>query len=305
MKSIKTILTAIVVIAVIILFSSYYTVTEGSEALLVRLGQLQKNSETGAVKVMQPGLHFKIPFIEQDQEFDMRLQTLDIKSSRIVTAEKKYVIVDYYVKWQIDNLALFYTSTGGNYQQAGNLLQQQLNDILRAQFGQRTIKEVVSEDRTQIMAELLKQANLGAGKLGINVVDVRIKQIDLPETVTNTVYQQMQAERERAATQHRSQGQAAAEAIRANADAKVSLIIANAEEQAAELKASGNAAAAKIYADAYNQDPQFYAFYRSLLAYQAAFASKNDVLVLKPDSEFFKYFNQAGGVAPKLGATSQ
>lgn len=294
MNSIKKVLGAVVIIVVILLFSSCYTVTEGHKALLLRLGQLQKNPNTDQVKIMLPGLHFKIPFIEAALDFDTRLQTLDITSSRIVTAEKKYVIVDYYVKWRITNLAKFYTSTGGNYQQAGNLLQQQLNDILRAQFGQRTIVEVVSQDRLQIMAELLKQANNGASSLGIDVTDVRIKQIELPETVTNTVYQQMQAERERVATQHRSQGQATANAIRAEADANVSLILAKAEEHAAQLKADGNATAAKIYADAYNQDPQFYEFYRSMLAYQATFASKNDILILRPDSEFFKYFNEVG-----------
>lgn len=294
MNSIKKILAAAVIIIAIILFSSCYTVTEGHQALLLRLGQLQKNANTNQAKVMLPGLHFKIPFIETAQDFDTRLQTLDITSSRIVTAEKKYVIVDYYVKWRITNLEKFYTSTSGDYQQAGNLLQQQLNDILRAQFGQKTIAEVVSQDRLQIMAELLKQANNGTNSLGIEVTDVRIKQIDLPETVTNTVYQQMQAERERVATQHRSQGQATANALRAQADANVSITIAKAEEAAAQLKANGNATAAKIYADAYNQDPQFYAFYRSMLAYQAAFASKDDILILRPNSEFFKYFNEVG-----------
>lgn len=291
MNSVKTVLGIVAIIVIIIFISSYYTVDEGSKALLFRLGQMQKNAKTGDVQVMQPGLHFKIPFIEHAQDFDMRLQTLDIKSSRIVTEEKKYVIVDYYVKWRINNLSLFYTSTSADYQQAGNLLQQQLNDILRAQFGQRTIKEVVSQDRAKIMAEILKQANVGANKLGIEVTDVRIKQIDLPDTVTSTVYQQMRAERERVGTEHRSQGLANAEAIRAAADAKVTISIATAQAQAAQFEAEGDAAAAKIYADAYMQDPKFYAFYRSMLAYQAVFVSKDNILVLKPDSEFFKYFN--------------
>jgi len=282
------------VLAIVILFSSYYTVNEGQQALLLRLGKLEKSAATGKVEVMQPGLHFKIPFIEHVRSFDTRLQTLDIKSSRIVTEEKKYVIVDYYVKWRISNLPQFFISTSGNYQQAGNLLQQQLNDTLRAQFGQRTIKEVVSQDRVNIMATLLTQANVNAHKLGMEVVDVRIKKIDLPETVTNTVYQQMRAERERVATEHRSQGKATAEAIKAQADASVTVAIATAQTQAAKFRSEGDAAAANIYSKAYAQDSAFYAFYRSVLAYQKSFASKHDVLVLKPSSQFFEYFNSAG-----------
>jgi len=165
---------------------------------------------------------------------------------------------------------------------------------LRAQFGQRTITEVVSQDRINIMANLLKQANLSAHEIGIEVVDVRIKKIDLPETVTNTVYQQMRAERERVATEHRSLGKAAAEAIQAQADANVTVTIATAQAEAAKFKARGDAEAASLYAKAYVQDPGFYAFYRSILAYQQSFASKNDIMVLKPDSQFFKYFNNAG-----------
>lgn len=293
MNSIKSILGIIVILIIIVLFSSYYTVDEGYKALLLRFGKLSQSQKTGKVKVIQPGLHFKIPFIEHVRDFDVRLQTLDIKSSRIVTAEKKYVIVDYYVKWRVIDLPQFYTTTSGNYEQAGELLQQQLNDILRAQFGQRTINEVVSQDRTKIMETLLSQANMNAHKLGIDVIDVRIKKIDLPETVTNTVYQQMRAERERVATEHRSQGKAAAEAIQAQADANVTITIAKAQAQAAQFKAEGDAKAASIYANAYNQDPNFYAFYRSILAYQKAFASKNDILVLSPEGQFFKYFNNA------------
>lgn len=299
MNSIKSVFGIIVVLAIIILFSSYYTVDEGHQALLLRLGKLEKNATTGKVEVMQPGLHFKIPFIEHVRDFDSRLQTLDIKSSRIVTEEKKYVIVDYYAKWRISNLAKFFVSTTGNYQQAGSLLQQQLNDALRAQFGQRTIKEVVSQDRINIMANLLKQANSSAHNIGMEVVDVRIKKIDLPETVTNTVYQQMRAERERVATEHRSQGKAAAEAIQAQADANVTITLATAQAEAAKFKAEGDAEAAGLYAKAYMQDASFYAFYRSLLAYQQSFSSKKDILVLKPNSQFFKYFNSADNGAIK------
>lgn len=293
MRAVFSFLGIIAIILLILFFSSFYTVKEGQEAVLLRFGKLERSAATNKVEVMQPGLHFKLPFIEHARVFDTRLQTLDINSSRIVTEEKKYVIVDYYVKWRISNLPVFFTSTSGNYQQAGNLLQQQLNDTLRAQFGQRTIQEVVSQDRSKIMATLLNQANVNAKKLGMDVVDVRIKQIDLPETVTNTVYQQMRAERQRIATEHRSMGQAAAEAIQAQADANVTVTIAKAQTQAAKFRAEGDAQAAKIYADAYGKDSSFYAFYRSILAYQQVFNTKDNILVLKPESQFFQYFNSA------------
>jgi len=294
MSTVKSLLGIIVVALLVIAFSSFYTVHEGQNGLLLRLGKLERDSKTGKVEVMTPGLHWKIPFIEQPRLFDTRIQTLDIQSSRIVTAEKKYVIVDYYVKWRISDLPAFFVRTTGDYIQAGNLLQQQLNDTLRAQFGQRTINEVVSEDRTNIMAKLLEQANITAKTMGIDVIDVRIKKIDLPETVTNTVYQQMRAERERVATEHRSLGRAKAEAIHATADANVTITIATATKQGAKLRALGTAISARIYAEAYTKDAAFYAFYRSIEAYQQSFTNKKDILVLKPDSQFFKYFNTAG-----------
>jgi len=292
MSTLKTASIALLVILIILGFTSFFTVSEGQQALVLRLGKLETNAQ-GVVSVFNPGLHFKVPFIEHDRVFDARIQTADIKSSRIVTAEKKYVLVDYYVKWKINNLARFYKSTGGNYQQASNLLQEQLNDTLRALFGKRTIAEVVSEDRIKIMAALLQGANVGAKNLGIDVIDVRIKKIDLPETVTNTVYQQMRAERERVATEHRSQGRATAEAIRAQADANVTVTIATAKAKGAAIRAEGEKIAAQMYANAYSKDPAFYSFYRSLVAYQQSFSNKHDVLVLKPDNQFFKYFNSA------------
>jgi modulator of FtsH protease HflC len=222
----------------------------------------------------------------------MRLQTLDIKSSRIVTAEQKDVIVDYYVKWRISDPVLYYTRASGSAQHANLLLEQQLNDGLRAQFGRRTISEVVSDDRTTIMDALSQQANVNAQKLGIQVIDVRIKRIDLPTEVSTAVFERMRAERERVAMEHRSTGKASAEAIRANADANVTVMIAMAKEQAANLRAQADAQAAKVYTDAYSQNPDFYAFYRSLLAYKKVFNNReNNILVLRPDSQFFKYFN--------------
>lgn len=298
MTPIKMVTVIAVFIILVIGYCSSYTVNEGERALLLRLGAIVIDHTTGKPIIKGPGLHWKTPFITQASIFDVRLQTMDIKSSRIVTAEQKDVIVDYFVKWRINNLALYYTRTGGSAQLADQLLEQQLNDSLRAQFGRRTISEVVSDDRTTIMDALSQQANANAQRLGLEVVDVRIKRIDLPTEVSTAVFERMRAERERVATEHRSTGKANAEAIRAQADATATITVATAKEQAAVIRSQGDAAAAKIYADAYSQNPDFYAFYRSLLAYKTSFADQsNSMLVLKPDSQFFKYFNE--------GASSQ
>ena len=285
------------IVVLVLFYMSSYIVYEGQQAMLLRLGKIVTNSRTNVPYIMGPGLHFKWPFITTVAIFDTRLQTLDIKSSRIVTAEQKDLIVDYYVKWRITNLPLYFTRTGGSQSQAALLLEQQLNDGLRAQFGRRTISDVVSNDRTSIMDALSKQANLNAQSLGISVLDVRIKRIDLPNEVRSAVFDRMRTGRERVATEHRFTGKAEAEAIRANADANATLTVASAKAQAATLRSQGDAQAAKIYSDAYGQDPSFFAFLRSLEAYKKVFGESqtNNVFVLKPDSDFFKYFNNENG----------
>ena len=279
----------VAIVAFLVLYSSLFVVTEGTQALVLRLGEISKLSN-GQPNVLNPGLHFKVPFISTDLEFDTRIQTLDINSSRIMTAEKKDVLVDYYVKWRIANLAQYYKSTSDDVSRAQVLLQQQVNNGLRAQFGQKTISEVVSDDRLAIMETLRQQANASAQPLGIDVVDVRIKAIDLPTEVSSSVFDRMRAERQRVAAEHRANGRSLAEAIRAKADATVTVTLATANEQAAQLRAQGDAQAAKIYTNAYNADPSFYAFYRSLLAYRNTFSSKQSVLVLSPQTQFFNYF---------------
>ena len=279
------------IIILVTLYTGLFTVTEGQQALVLRLGNLQMNAQNQP-KGFNPGLHVKIPFITSVLRFDTRIQTLEIESSRIVTAEKKDVIVDYYVKWRITNLANFYTSTSGDISRAEVLLQQQVNNGLRAQFGQRTIPEVVSDDRSKIMSTLRTQADTSATPLGIDVIDVRIKAIDLPAEVSAAVFSRMRAERQRVASEHRANGKSIAEAIRAKADADVTVILATAKQQAALERATGQKKAAEIYADAYSKNPSFYAFYRSLLAYQDTFNSKEDIMVLGPNSEFFKYMNK-------------
>ncbi len=296
MKSAKLIGLIVGFFILILLYGSLYIVQQGQQAILVQLGNIITNPKTRLPYLIGPGLHFKLPLINTVRLFDTRLQTLDIKSSRIVTAEQKDLIVDYYVKWRISNLSLYLQRTGGTIERANTLLEQQLNDNLRAQFGRRTIVDVVSNDRTSIMDTLNKLANENAQSLGISVIDVRIKRIDLPNEVRSAVFDRMRTERERVATEHRFNGKAQAEATRANADGTATLIVANARTQAAQIRSIGDAQAAKIYADAYNQDPQFYAFFRSLDAYKKVFApNQNNMLVLKPDSEFFKYFNSENG----------
>jgi membrane protease subunit HflC len=274
----------------IIFYSSVFIVHESENALLLRLGKIEADQHGQAVQKM-PGLHFKIPLINQVWKFTTRLQTLDIQSSRIVTAEKKDVIVDYYVKWRIRYPALYYTRTSGNVAQAQILLEQQLNDGLRAEFGRRTIREVISDDRTNIMETLNKEANKNAKILGLEVVDVRIKRIDLPAEVSAAIFDRMRAERARIATEHRAQGKSRAEAIRANADGEATVLVAQAKFEAMRARGEGDEQAAAIYAASYNKNPNFYAFYRSLLVYKKCFANKQDILILKPDTPFFKYFN--------------
>ncbi len=283
---------AIAAVVIILLSLSLYTVQVDQKAMIQRLGAL-KSAKDGGSYIAEPGLHIKWPLIEHVLYFSTRLQNLDIKSSPIVTVEKKRVIADYFVKWRIRNVPLFYKTTGGNMQTTNQLLEQQLNDALRAEFGRRTINEVVSDDRASIMQALNQKANDGAQKLGIDVVDVRIKGIDLPPEVSGSVFARMRAEREKVATELRAKGHAEGEAIRAKADEQATVIVATARKEANDIRAEGDGRAAKIYADAYNQDESFYSLYRSLEAYKKTFSNPRDIIVVTPQSQFFDYFNQS------------
>ncbi|KTC90948.1 protease modulator HflC [Fluoribacter dumoffii] len=275
------------------LLTSVFTITEGQQGILLRLGRLVNDESTNKVKVLNPGLHLKVPFIENVRIFDTRIQTMDIKSTRIVTKEKKDVMVDYYVKWHITDLAQYFRSTGGNEFKAETLLEQQLNTLLRAQFGKRTIPEVVSGGRDDVMESLREAAQKQAGGLGINVVDVRIKGIELPANTSNAIYQRMRADMQKIANKHRADGQAAAEEIKAKADADVMVLLAKTRSNAQKVRAIGQAKAASIYAEAYSKNKDFFALYRSLLAYEESFKSKKDILVLDQSSAFFDYFKQS------------
>lgn len=286
----KVALSICAIIALLLFVSCVFTITQGQSGILLRLGRLVIDSNTKQVRILSPGLHVKLPFIESVRLFETRIQTLDIKSSRIVTKEKKDVMVDYYVKWRIDNLVRYFKATGGNQFKAETLLEQQLNTLLRAQFGKRTISDVVSGGRDDVMDVLREHALKQAAQLGISVVDVRIKGIELPANTSNAIYQRMRADMQKIANHHRADGHAAAEAIQSMADARVTILLATAQSEGQITRAQGQAKAAALYAQAFNQNKDFFALYRSLKAYEASFNSKDDILVLDKSSAFFDYF---------------
>ncbi len=272
-------------------FSSLFVVEEGERAIVKRFGVIQKNDD-GKTRVYEPGLRFKVPLIDQVFSMNARIMTLDAAADRFVTSEQKDLMVDSYVKWRITDFGKFYLATqGGNQLIAESLLQSKINNGLRSEFGSRTIKEIVSGSRDELQQEALRATREDAAELGIEVVDVRVKQINLPREVSEFIYDRMRAQREAVARAHRSEGQEKAEVIRAGADARATVILAEAERKSRTLRGEGDGLAAKIYADTYGKNPEFYALLRSLDAYKASFRSKDDVLVISPDSEFFQFMN--------------
>jgi membrane protease subunit HflC len=288
MKSIGTVLIGI--IAVILVASlSAFTVDQRESALVFRLGEIVSVKK-------DPGLYFKVPFVDNVKYFDNRILTLNwIEPDRFLTSEKKNVLVDSFVKWRIVDPAKYYVSLQGDEQAAERRLSQTVNSGLRDEFGKRTIHEVVSGERGKIMEILQQSADRESRQMGIEVLDVRLRRVDLPQEVSESVYQRMEAERKRVANELRSQGAGAAEKIRADADKQREVIIAEAYSQAQDIKGAGDAKASEIYAQAYGKNPEFYAFYRSLEAYRSSFKSKSDVMVLEPTSEFFKYMRNSSG----------
>lgn len=291
---------AAIIAAIVLLIGSvsFFTVQEGSAALILRLGKIVKVKNQP--EIFRPGLHVKIPFIDSVRIFDMRMQELAATGSRsltVVTKEQTYLVVEYFAKWHIDNLAQFYTSTGGSLNWAETLLEQRLNDIVRAEYGRRTSDQVISAGRASLMSAIRDQADKIGKDQGINVMDVRIQQITLPRDVMGSVFRRMETERKQFAEAKRAEGLEKSEEIKALADQKVTVIKAQALMQAATIRAKGDFDAAQIYAQAYSSNPSFYAFYRSLQAYENSFAKKTDILVLKPEGQFFNYFHNAGAVA--------
>ncbi|MDG2354334.1 MAG: protease modulator HflC [Gammaproteobacteria bacterium] len=268
----------------LVLSSALYTVNETQVALKLRLGEIVTVEST-------PGLKFKTPFVNNVVKFDNRIQTLDAPAERFLTGEKKNVIVDSYVKWRIVDAEQFYKSTGGNIARTNNRLAQIIKTGLKSEFSKRTIADVVSGERSEIMSNILKLANQDIGEFGIKIIDVRIKRIDLSQEVSNSVYRRMQAERHRVAKDFRSKGAEEAEIIRAAADKERTIILANAYRDSEIIRGEGDAVSANNYAQAYNQNADFYSFYRSLESYKKSFGQNNDIMVLNPNTEFFRHFN--------------
>lgn len=273
------------VVLVGIASNAIYVVNERERAVLLQFGEVVDAD-------IEPGLHFKMPIVNDVRRFDARLITLDSSPQRYLTAEKKALIVDSFVKWRVQDAGKFYTATGGDEFTANSLLASRVDNGLRNKFGERTVYEVVSGERDALMTEITKELDdIALSELGIHVTDVRVKGIDLPPEVSSSVYSRMSTEREREARDHRSRGRELAEGIEADADRQQTVIEANAFREAEQIRGEGDAIAAEIYANAFNQDPEFYAFHRSISAYRSSFSGKEDLLVIDPASDFFRYLN--------------
>lgn len=279
---------AIIVAALVVIFSSAFFVDEREKAILLKFGAIERTD-------YKPGLHWKIPFINNVRKFDSRILTIDQQPERFLTAEKKYLIVDSFIKWRIRDVERYYLATSGEERRAGLLLYQIINKGLRDEFGKRSIQEVIAGERAEIMGIITELAGSKAESLGLEVVDVRIKRIDYPENVSDSVYQRMRAERERVARDFRSKGAEAAERVKANADKQSKVILAEAYRDAEQLRGNGDAKASNIYASSFSKDREFYRFYRSLEAYKETFRQKSDVMLIQPDSEFFRYLKDSQG----------
>jgi membrane protease subunit HflC len=287
MKHLNAIMTGL--IALFILLSlTMFTVDQRQNAIVFQLG------EVISVK-KEPGLYFKVPLLQNVRIFDTRVLTLtSSEPERFITSEKKNVLVDSFVKWRVVDVKQYYVSVGGDETRAHLRLSQTINDGLRAEFGKRTVHDVVSGQRDKIMEILRQKADADARTIGVQVLDVRVKRVDLPQEVSESVYQRMEAERKRVANELRSTGAGEAEKIRADADRQREIILAEAYRDAQRTKGEGDAKAAAIYAEAFDRNPEFYAFYRSMEAYRQTFKNKSDVMVLDPSSEFFKYLKSSG-----------
>ncbi len=287
MKKSSIFISALSLITVIIISQSIFVVSEIERAVKLRFGEIVQFD-------LEPGLHFKWPIVNSIRYFDSRILTLDAQPQRYLTSEKKALMVDSFIKWRIKDVAKYFTTTGGDEERAKRLLSQRVDTGLRNEFGVRTVKEVVSGERDQLMNSLTSMLDkIAQEELGVEVIDLRVKRIDLPLEVSESVYNRMRTERERLARELRAQGNEVAEKIRATADKDKTIILADAYREAEETRGNGDAKATATYAEAYSKDPEFYDFTRSLKAYQATFQSKGDILLIDPDSDFFKYLNNS------------
>jgi len=276
-----------ILLAILIATQSLFIVPETHRAVLLRFGEMVKSD-------IASGLHFKLPFIDETQLFDVRVLVMNLPTKSYLTIEKKPLDVDSYATWRIINVGEYYRTTSGEETRAINLLESRIDNGLRDQFGRRTMHEVVAGEREELMEELTKSLDrIAREEFGIEINDIRVRAIDLPTQVSNSVYERMESERLKIAQEHRSKGEELAEGIRADADRQKRVVEAEAYKEAEQIRGEGDAIAARIYADAYNQDREFYAFSRSLNAYESTFSNKGDIMVIEPDNEFFKYMNES------------
>ncbi len=279
---------AVIATILVVMAMSMFTVDQRQYALVFQLGEVKR-------VIDEPGLYFKVPMVQNVRYFEKRIMTMDnAEPERFITSEKKNVLVDSYIKWRIVDPKLYYVSVSGDESRAKTRLNQTVNAGLREEFGKRTVHDVVSGERTKIMEQMREKADSDARTIGVQIVDVRVKRVELPTEVSDAVYRRMEAERKRVANELRSEGAAEAEKIRADADRQREVIIADAYRDAQKIKGEGDAKATSIYAQAFGQNPEFYAFYRSLEAYRGSFKNKHDVLVVEPNSDFFKYMKSGG-----------
>ena len=285
--SVKAIILSVVaVIAGVLIYETVYFVDEREKAIIFQFGRIVQSYD-------QPGIHFKKPFINSVQFFDARIQTMDADPELYLTGEKKNLVVDSFAKWRIRDVAKYYVTVSGLQSSVRARLAQRVNDSLRQEFGKRAVKEVISGDRAEIMELVRLDVDKEASEFGVEVLDVRLKRVDLDPEVSERVYSRMEAERSRVAKELRAQGAEAAEIIRADADRQREITVANAYREAEQIRGEGDAVATLTYANAFGRDPEFYKLYRSLNAYRATFRSKEDLLILEPNSEFFQYFKSS------------
>jgi len=295
-NKIFTKISILIVILLVIFLSTFFIVDQRYVAFVKTLGKINTSSDDKA-ELYAPGLHFKVPGITQVVLFDTRLRTLTAEPQKVPTKEQKFVFVDYFVKWKISDFKKYYLTTSNYNYKTEELLKPRVSDALKSEFGQKTIEQVISQDREQVMLNVLKSLQSKASTLGIDVVDMRIKKIDLPKEVQESVYSRMRTKREAVANEHRAKGRKLSMEIRSKTDRKVIEIVSGAKSNAKIIKGKADAQAAQIYADSYKQDPEFYQFFKSMQSYNKVFNSNENLLLLSPDSDFFKYFNQQSKLA--------
>ncbi len=291
MKTISTLL-VVLILSIVTFFAFSFSVKETELAIKTSLGKVERTDYT-------PGLYFKIPIYNKIYKFDSRILTLDSAPERMLTSEKKNVIVDSFIKWKIIDVEQFYRSTSGDIRRALSLLSQFTRKALLDEFGKRTVQDVLAGERSALLDEIKRVSNLEAKALGILVINVRVKKVDFPQEVNSAVYSRMIKERETVATQFRSEGKEEAQFIQADAERRKEIIVATASSEAEIIRGAGDGTAAEIYANSYNKDKKFYSFYRSLDAYKKSFSSRNDLLVINPNTSFFKYLNDPMGNSKK------